>query len=79
MLVLETRETIEEAGSEEELEPLKAENEVRIKESEEVLAEAFAQDDVETARAEVTRLRYWENIRESIHNWERGKPVVLQH
>ncbi|KAI0380706.1 Co-chaperone Hsc20 [Hypomontagnella monticulosa] len=79
MLVLETRETIEEAGSEEELEPLKAENEVRIKESEDVLAEAFAQDDVETARAEVTRLRYWENIRESIQNWERGKPVVLQH
>ncbi|KAI1401571.1 Co-chaperone Hsc20 [Hypoxylon fuscum] len=79
MLVLETREMIEEAQSEEELEPLKAENEARIKNSEDLLARAFATDDVEEARHEVTRLRYWTNIRDSIQNWERGKPVVLEH
>lgn len=79
MLVLETREAIEEADSEAQLEPLRQENEERIAESEGRLAGAFARDDLEEARGEVTRLRYWVNIRESIHNWERGKPVVLEH
>ncbi|KAI1136895.1 Co-chaperone Hsc20 [Hypoxylon sp. FL0543] len=79
MLVLETREAVEEARSEEELEPLRALNEARIRESEERLARAFALDDEVAARLEVTRLRYWVNIRESIQNWERGKPIVLEH
>ncbi|KAI5926332.1 Co-chaperone Hsc20 [Camillea tinctor] len=79
MLVLETREAIEEAGAEEELEPLRVENERRIGESEEVLERAFAEDDLETAAREVVRLRYWVNIAECIRNWERGKPVVLEH
>ncbi|KAI1100226.1 Co-chaperone Hsc20 [Jackrogersella minutella] len=79
MLVLETREAIEEAGAEEELEPLRLENEARIAESEGRLARAFEEGDVKGARVEVTRLRYWVNIRETIRNWELGKPVVLQH
>ncbi|KAI1775001.1 Co-chaperone Hsc20 [Hypoxylon cercidicola] len=79
LLVLETREAIEEAAEEGELEPLREANEARIRESEGRLARAFAEDDLEGARHEVTRLRYWVNIRESIHNWERGKPVVLEH
>ncbi|OTA91093.1 hypothetical protein M434DRAFT_397467 [Hypoxylon sp. CO27-5] len=79
MLVLETREAIEEAGSEEELEPLREENEERIRRSEDVLAKAFEEGDEVGARREVTRLRYWVNIRESIQNWERGKPIVLEH
>lgn len=77
--VLEARETIEEAESESDLEQGKEENDDRIRESLNKLAEAFAQEDVETAVRETVRLRYWENIRESIHNWEPGKPVVLQH
>ncbi|KAI0597968.1 Co-chaperone Hsc20 [Biscogniauxia sp. FL1348] len=79
MLVLETREAIEEAREEEELEPIREENERRVRESEEVLERAFAEDDLERAAREVVRLRYWINIRESIRNWERGKPVVLEH
>ncbi|KAI1655262.1 Co-chaperone Hsc20 [Daldinia decipiens] len=79
MLVLETREAIEEAGCEEELEALRAENEARIRESEDRLARAFEGDDGEAARREVTRLRYWVNIREAVRDWEEGKPVVLQH
>ncbi|KAI8963283.1 Co-chaperone Hsc20 [Daldinia sp. FL1419] len=79
MLVLETREAIEEAASEEDLEPLRAENEERIKESEGRLASAFEEEDVERAKREVTRLRYWVNIKDAIQNWEEGKPVVLQH
>ena len=77
--VLEARELIEEAAAEEELEGLKEENEERIARAEEVLGRAFAEGDVELAKAEVVRLRYWMNVRESINNWESGKPIVLQH
>ncbi|KAI1328318.1 Fe-S protein assembly co-chaperone HscB [Xylariaceae sp. FL0255] len=87
MLVLETREAIEEADSEEELEPVRLENEERIRECEERLGDLFAHigdreattEEEEEAVQEVVRLRYWVNVRESIRNWERGKPVVLEH
>ncbi|PNS18176.1 Fe-S protein assembly co-chaperone HscB [Sphaceloma murrayae] len=79
MEVLETRETIEEAQSESDLEPLKVKNEGRIEESEEILGEAFKSDDMDRAKEEAVRLRYWVNIRESIDGWEKGKPVVLVH
>ncbi|KAI0545773.1 Co-chaperone Hsc20 [Xylaria curta] len=79
MLVLETRERIEEAEEEGDLEGLKMENEERIAECEENLEELFAADEIDAAKAEVVRLRYWVNVRESINNWEKGKPVVLEH
>jgi molecular chaperone HscB len=34
---------------------------------------------VEAAKREAVRLRYWVNIKESLDNWERGKPIVLEH
>lgn len=79
MEVLEAREMIEEAGSEEELVGLKEENEERIRQSLEVLEQAFEDDDLSVAKSEAVKLRYWMNIRESIEAWEPGKPVVLQH
>ncbi|KAF2970177.1 hypothetical protein GQX73_g3384 [Xylaria multiplex] len=79
MLVLETRECIEEAREEGDLEALRIENEERIAECEDRLQELFAQDRLDEARAETVRLRYWVNVRESINNWEKGKPVVLEH
>lgn len=78
-LVLEAREEIEEAEEEEELEGPRKENQERIGVSEEVLERAFKEDDVEAAKREAVRLRYWVNIKESLDNWEKGKPVVLQH
>ncbi|RYP15712.1 hypothetical protein DL767_010295 [Monosporascus sp. MG133] len=77
--VLEARERVEDAAAEEDLADVRAENEARIRASEAVLEDAFARDDLEAARREVVRLRYWVNVRESIDNWERGKPVVLEH
>lgn len=79
MEVLEAREQIEEAESEEDLVGMKDENEVRIQESIKALEQAFAEDDVELAKSETVKLRYWMNISESISNWEKGKPVVLEH
>lgn len=79
MEVLEVREAIEAAQDEEELEDMKRNNDVNVERSEEVLDEAFGQDDVQRAMDEAVKLRYWINIKESLDGWERGKPVVLVH
>ncbi|KAL1609089.1 molecular chaperone [Nothophoma quercina] len=79
MEVLEAREQIEEAESEEDLVSMKEENEGRIRESIKALEQAFAGDDMELAKIETVKLRYWMNISESIANWEKGKPVILEH
>ncbi|KAF2133059.1 Co-chaperone Hsc20 [Dothidotthia symphoricarpi CBS 119687] len=79
MEVLEAREQIEEAQEEGELEGMRVENDARIEESVGVLERCFAEDDVEGAKGEAVKLRYWINIAESIGNWEKGVPVVLQH
>ncbi len=79
MEVLDAREQIESASDQDELAPLQEENERRMRESLEALEEAFAADNVERAKNEAVKLRYWANIKESIDAWERGKPVVLVH
>ncbi|KAM0667437.1 hypothetical protein MY8738_002252 [Beauveria namnaoensis] len=79
MVVLEAREGIEEARTEADLEGLRMENDGRIREGEERLEEAFREDDVEKAKREAVKMRYWVNIKESLDNWEQGKPIVLQH
>ncbi|KAH8786564.1 Fe-S protein assembly co-chaperone HscB [Hyaloscypha finlandica] len=79
MEVLDAREEIENAREEEELEEMKRINEERIERSEAILDAAFKRDDIEGAKSEAVRLRYWVNIKESLDAWERGKPVVLVH
>lgn len=79
MQVLETREVIEDATTEADLQNVKDENDVRLEESVAVLDRAFKEDDMQTAKIEAVKLRYWVNIRESVQNWEPGKPVVLIH
>lgn len=79
MEVLDTREEIESAEEEGDLDPLKRGNEERIAGSEKVLDTAFKEDDIDLAKAEAVRMRYWVNIKESLDAWEKGKPVVLVH
>jgi len=79
MEVLDAREAIESAQTEEQVQELRRVNEDRIRESERVLGRAFAEDDLENAKGEAVKLRYWVNIRESLDAWEKGKPVVLVH
>lgn len=79
MLVLEAREEIEDAEAEEDLSEPRRVNDERIAASEEALDQAFATDDIEKAKREAVRMRYWVNIKESLDNWEKGKPVVLEH
>ncbi|KAJ1326778.1 molecular chaperone HscB [Microdochium nivale] len=79
MQVLEAREVIEEAQSEAELAGLKAENDERVRDSEHALGVHLAAGDVESAKHECVRLRYWTNIADTLHHWEKGKPIVLEH
>ncbi|KAL3418633.1 Fe-S protein assembly co-chaperone HscB [Phlyctema vagabunda] len=79
MLVLETREEIEDVETEADLEPIRVENENRIMFSEQLLEQAFKRNDLKSAKDETVRLRYWVNIRESLDGWEKGKPIVLAH
>lgn len=77
--VLAAREEVEDARDEADLAAVAAANEARAEACLRALAAALAAEDVEAAVREAVRLRYWENIRESVRDWEEGKPVVLQH
>jgi molecular chaperone HscB len=79
MEVLEAREQVEEAEHEEDLVSMHEENEGRIKRSVGEIQRCFKEDDLEGAKSESVKLRYWVNIKESIEGWEKGVPVVLQH
>ncbi|CAD6446993.1 c0c6fa77-1674-4e21-ad51-cc9ca7bd4fa9-CDS [Sclerotinia trifoliorum] len=79
MEVLETREEIEEAEEEGDLDGLKVKNEERIANCEDAVGKALEAGDLETAMRETVRLRYWVNVRDSLHAWEKGKPVVMVH
>ncbi|KPM35623.1 hypothetical protein AK830_g10957 [Neonectria ditissima] len=79
MQVLEAHEEMEIADSEADLQGLLEENDERIAASEQALEHAFQHDDVEAAKHEAVRLRYWVNIKEGLDNWEKGKEVVLEH
>lgn len=79
MEVLEAREAIDEAESEDDLEGPMAENEERIGRCLEGLRRAFAEGDVDGAVEEAIRLRYWESIKEGIRGWEKGVGGGLLH
>ncbi|MCJ1485803.1 hypothetical protein MMC06_005978 [Schaereria dolodes] len=79
MEVLEMRENIEATEDESEVELMKEANDAKIAESVRILDVAFKANDIDGAKEEVVRLRYWMNIKESLDAWESGKPVVLVH
>lgn len=79
MEVLETREEIEAAQEEGDLVELKKINEERIGSSESTIDKAFKEDNMNVAKEETVKLRYWVNIQESLYDWEKGKPIVLNH
>lgn len=79
MEVMEAREAVEEVEDEEGLMEIKKENDERIRQSVEVLDAAFGKSDMDRAAEEAVRLRYWMNIEESIHGWEKGKGGGILH
>lgn len=82
--VMEARERLEDCETQEEVDAIAMVNDARIREAEEGLARAFAAEEgdeqaTEEAKRWAVRLRYWENVRESLHHWEKGGKIVLQH
>lgn len=79
MEVMEARERVDEVEQEEELAALKSENEERRRESVGKIEEACGRGEWGEVEREVVRLRYWENIRESIEGWEGGRAGSNHH
>jgi molecular chaperone HscB len=79
MTVLEVREAIEEATNQSEIEDIKADNDLRIKNVEHELVKAFKEGRAEDARDRTIELRYWEGLRKACDDWEPGKRVELVH
>lgn len=80
MQVLEVQEAIEEAEDEATIGELKVENEARVEECVRSLGEAFDRGDIEGARKQCIRLRFWYSVREGLREWEPGnRNVRLVH
>ncbi|KAI5370267.1 Putative DnaJ domain, co-chaperone Hsc20, co-chaperone HscB oligomerization [Septoria linicola] len=79
MEVMEAREAVEDVEEEEDLAGIREENNTRIAESVAHLETAFGAGDLEGAAREAVKLRYWMNIEESIHGWEKGKGGGVIH
>lgn len=84
MEVMEVQETIEEVGAsadaEAQINALKKENEGRVVECVERLGEAFEKGDLEAARKECIRLRFWYSVGEGLREWEPGNTEIrLMH
>lgn len=82
MVVMEAQEELEEAdgdGGKEVVERLMEENRARIRETEQELGNAFESGDVDRARNETVRLKYWRSLEGGLRDWEPGKEVRLTH
>jgi len=82
MLVMEAQEELESAtneGGEVAVERLKADNRDRINETEKLLGAAFEAGDVDRAKNESVKLKYWRSLESGLGDWEPGKEVRLTH
>ncbi|RJE18165.1 DnaJ domain protein [Aspergillus sclerotialis] len=80
MEVMSVQETIEEISAdpkaEETIERMKGENQERIEESIGTLAKAFDNNDIEGARKECVKLRFWYSVGEGLREWVPGTTEI---
>ncbi|KAJ6103296.1 hypothetical protein N7486_005723 [Penicillium sp. IBT 16267x] len=80
MEVMEVQETIEEVGAspeaEEEIDALKKENDQRIEACVKSLGDAIDRGDIDFARKECVRLRFWYSVGEGLREWEPGRTEI---
>ncbi|KAI9305753.1 Co-chaperone HscB, C-terminal oligomerization domain-containing protein [Cunninghamella echinulata] len=79
MEVMEVREELEEAITDNDVEAIKNENDEKIKETVANLSRAFADNDLDLAKDYSIQLQYWENIRRAIIDWAPGHRVEIKH
>lgn len=80
MEVMSVQETIEEISAdpkaEETIERMKSGNKERIEESIGALAKAFDNSDIEGARKECVKLRFWYSVGEGLREWVPGTTEI---
>ncbi|KAF9562425.1 hypothetical protein BGW38_008978, partial [Lunasporangiospora selenospora] len=79
MEVMEARELLEEAQTEDEVQELKNTNDVRIDETVKGLSKAFQEGNLDSAKTLAIQLQYWIRIQNVIRDWAAGKPIVADH
>ncbi|KAJ9653368.1 hypothetical protein H2198_007457 [Neophaeococcomyces mojaviensis] len=82
MIVMEAQEELENVSSEageDVVERLMEENKARIRETEKELGAAFESGDVEEARDQAVKLKYWKSLEGALREWEPGQEVRLTH
>lgn len=80
MAVMDVQEKIEEVSQGEnaqaEIERMKEENLDRIRDTVEKLGKAFDAGDIEAAKLECVRLRFWYSVGEGLKEWEPGRTEI---
>ncbi|KAH8549974.1 Co-chaperone HscB, C-terminal oligomerization domain-containing protein [Umbelopsis sp. PMI_123] len=79
MEVMEIREQMEDAETEDDIMQLKQENNEKIEQTAEQLSKAFSSNNMEEAKELTIQLQYWDNIRRAIVDWAPGKRIEIQH
>lgn len=81
MQVMELREALEEATSEQEAQQVLEDNQVYFDEAIAQIKKAFTSDppNVQDASKASVSLRYWTNIQKAAREWQPGKRVELEH
>lgn len=79
MQVMETREEIEMAKTEEQIDKVRQHNEQNMDDVINRLSGAFKQKDLDRARQLTNQLQYFQRIAQAVNIWEPGKPVIISH
>ncbi|KAI9103069.1 Co-chaperone HscB, C-terminal oligomerization domain-containing protein, partial [Phlyctochytrium arcticum] len=79
MEVMEAREQLEEAATQDEIAYMKEENNERIDRTIQGLSDAFKSRDLQRAKRLTTELQYWINIQNAASDWSPGKRVEINH
>ncbi|KAJ1720206.1 molecular chaperone [Coemansia erecta] len=79
MEVMDTRENIEMAQSDEQMADIKRSNDAKTAAVIEDLAAAFDSGDIARAKQLTNHLQYLYRVSQAVHAWEPGKPVVISH
>lgn len=79
MAILETRENLEEATTQEEVDSIRQTNKVETQATTEALTRAFDSGDTAQAKQLTVKLRYLNNVDGVCRDWQPGKRIELQH
>ncbi|CAG8616584.1 15174_t:CDS:2 [Acaulospora colombiana] len=79
MEILDTRERLEDATSDDEAKIIRNQSEAKIEEIIKNLSNAFKSNDLSEAKELTVKLQYWYNIRKAAIEWLPGKRVDIQH